>query len=479
MVQTHEDNLIAGVPEWGIEPVPPQLRRFGPFDAFVLWFNLGISLLLPIVAAFLVPGLSFWEAALATLVGVVIGNLMLGYAGRIGAATGAPAMVLYRPSLGQGGSYAATVLNVLQNVGWGAFELIVIGSAAAAISRRLFGVEIRWAWTILFGAIVTLMAVGGPLLVVREWLRRYAIWMVLAASIYLTGYVLAAGRFGLIVHAHGHGMPFWQGVDLVVAMPISWIALAADYTRFGRSARSSFAGAGIGYGMAQTWFYLLGVFLILSKVAPNLADTNAFIAAVVGVPIGVLVMAILAIGEVDKPFANVYSASVSVQNGLPQIGQRRLSVIVGAVCTAIAVVVPLAQYQNFLLLVGAVFVPLFGVQAAHYIVVRRGYSHDDLYGAMPRVRVWGCVCWLAGFAAYNWLNPGTVTWWLNTMKWVFHTMLHAPFPGTASTPWLSASIASFLIAFVLQAAQAVKRSTSETSIRAVAPQTTAPSKSKK
>src|SRR5688500_8082487 len=92
--------------DWGIDPVPPRLQTFGLFDVAALWGNLGISLLLPIVAAFLVPGLSFARALLAIVVGVVIGNVMLGYAGRIGAATGAPAMVLLRPALGRAGSYA-------------------------------------------------------------------------------------------------------------------------------------------------------------------------------------------------------------------------------------------------------------------------------------------------------------------------------------------------------------------------------------
>jgi putative hydroxymethylpyrimidine transporter CytX len=454
-----EDNpdskLIAGVPEWGIEPVPPALRRFGVFDGWVLWFNLGVSLLLPIVAAFLVPGLSFVRAAVAILVGAAIGNLMLGYAGRIGAATGAPAMVLYRASLGRAGSYGPTVLNVAQNIGWGAFELIVIGTAASAVSKRIFGFPARPMWTILFGAIVTLMAVGGPLVVVREWLRRYAVWMVLAASIYLTIYVLTTVPFAALVHARGQGMPFWQGVDLVVAMPISWLPLAADYTRFARSRNVAFAGTGIGYGIAQAWFYFLGVLLILSKVAPNLADAGAFVVAVLAVPLGVIVMTALAIGEVDKPFANTYSAAVSVQNALPRLGQRKLSIIIGAVCTALAVFVPLAQYQNFLLLIGAVFVPLFGVQAAHYAIVRRGYREDDLYGPLPDVRLWGCIAWLCGFVAYNWLNPGTVSWWVSAMKWMF-TTVGAPATGTASAPWLSASIASFVVAFGIEAALALR-----------------------
>jgi nucleobase:cation symporter-1, NCS1 family len=454
--RSSKKRLIGGVPEWGIEPVPPELRRLGTLDGVALWGNLGISLLLPIVAAFLVPGLSFAQAALAIVVGVVIGNLMLAYAGRIGADTGVPAMVLYRPSLGRRGSYGPTALNVLQNIGWGAFELVIIGTAAGAISKRALGVSMRPLWTILFGAVVTLMAVGGPLVVVRRWIRRYAVWLVLASSIYLTVYVLTAVPLSKIVHAHGTGMPFWQGVDLVIAMPISWIPLAADYTRFSRSPRAGFVGTGLGYGIAHAWFYFLGVFLILSGVARTPDNPTAFVAAVLAVPAGLIALGILAVDETDEAFANIYSASVSVQNAFPNIGQRALSIAIGAICTVLAIVVPLVQYQNFLLLIGAVFVPLFGVLAAHYAVVRRGYTTADLYTESSGLRPWGLFAWLAGFLAYNWLNPGTVTWWVSAMHWLFHALASLPFPGASKVPWLSASIASFVIAFAIQSLERLR-----------------------
>jgi nucleobase:cation symporter-1, NCS1 family len=438
-------------PDWGIDPVPQGLRRLSTFDTAALWGNLGISLLLPIVAAFLVPGLSFAQAALAIVVGVVIGNVMLAYAGRIGAATGAPAMVLYRPSLGRRGSYAPTVLNVLQNIGWGAFELLVIATAAAAITDRAFGVSARPIWTILFGALVTLMAVGGPLVVVRRWISRYAIWLVLASTIYLTVYVLTTVPFATFLDAKGDGsLPFWAGVDLVVAMPISWIPLAADYTRFARSKRAGFAGTGIGYAIAHAWFYFLGLFLILSQTATDPSDPTGFVvAAMLAVPLGFVALAILAVDETDEAFANIYSASVSVQNAFPRLSQRKLSIGIGALCTVLAVLVPLVQYENFLLLIGAVFVPLFGVLAAHYAVVRRGYESEELYGDGPKVRLWGIVAWLAGFVAYNWINPGTVTWWTSAMDWVFGTVLSAPTPPS----WLGASILGFVVAFLGQAAR--------------------------
>jgi cytosine/uracil/thiamine/allantoin permease len=111
------------------------------------------------------------------------------------------------------------------------------------------------------------------------------------------------------------------------------------------------------------------------------------------------------------------------------------------------------QYENFLLLIGAVFVPLFGVLAAHYAIVRRGYTTDDIYDSKRRFNAWGCASWLAGFLAYNWVNPGTVAWWTSSMHWLFETLLGGPKPPS----WLGASLFSFAVALTLEAAQRLRR----------------------
>jgi nucleobase:cation symporter-1, NCS1 family len=242
-----------------------------------------------------------------------------------------------------------------------------------------------------------------------------------------------------------------------VAMPISWIPLVADYTRFSRTPRAGGVGTAVGYGIAHAWFYLLGVLLILSNVAKDPGDPTGFVAAVLAVPAGLLALGILAVDESDEAFANIYSASVSVQNIFPKLSQRKLSIGIGAVCTGLAIAVPLVQYENFLLLIGAVFVPLFGVLAAHYAVVRRGYDPEAIYAPRASIRVWGIVAWVAGFLVYNWLNPGTVTWWVSAMDGLFAGLLHAPFPAAASVPWLGASVASFVAAFAIQGAERLAR----------------------
>src|SRR5437763_16649235 len=105
-------------PAWGIQPVPDRLRVLGLVDTMLLWGNLSISLLVIVLGAFLVPALSLKTALLAILVGAVAGNLLLALAGLIGRDGRVPGMVLLRAPPGRRGSYAPTVVNVAQNLGW-------------------------------------------------------------------------------------------------------------------------------------------------------------------------------------------------------------------------------------------------------------------------------------------------------------------------------------------------------------------------
>ena len=264
---------------WGIEPVPDRLRVLGLLDHGLLWGSLGVSLLVIVVGALLVPALSLRDALLAILLGSVIGNVMLAAAGLIGADARVPGMVLLRAPLGRVGSYAPTVLNALQCWGWATFELIIIATAAAALSDELFGVGARWAWTLVFGAIAAVLAVLGPVSVVRRLLRRFAVYIVLASLLYLSWWAASEADFSALWNAEPEGgMSVWIGMDLVIAITVSWVPLIPDYTRFSRDRRSAFVGPGVGYFVAATWMLVLGVFLVLTR---GLSDPAGLPATVV------------------------------------------------------------------------------------------------------------------------------------------------------------------------------------------------------
>ena len=195
----------------------------------MLWADLGISFLVMVVGMFLVPGLGLGRAFIAILVGALIGNLLLGLTATIGSDTGLPTMVLLRPVLGLRGSYAPSLLNVLQLIGWATFEVIIMAQAAHTLSGRFFGGSSYLDWAIFFAAITTLMAVGGPVLVVKQWLEKFAVWAVLLSTIWLTYAAITSYDLGGLFAKPGTGeTSFWLAVDLVAVMPISWAPLVAD-----------------------------------------------------------------------------------------------------------------------------------------------------------------------------------------------------------------------------------------------------------
>ncbi|HKP19323.1 MAG TPA: cytosine permease [Gaiellaceae bacterium] len=420
----------------GIEPVPERLRILGLTDTFLLWTNLGISLLVLVLPGFF--DLSLGDALLATLVGGLIGNTMLAVAGLIGADGRVPTMVLQRAPLGHRGSYLATALNVLQCFGWAIFELIVIATAAGLLCDKLFGFRATWMWTLLFGALTTALALLGPIGFVRRYVRKVAIWAVIASLAYLTWWILDGAGGHHVWSSEGHHGSFWAAVDIVIAVTVSWAPLVADYTRFSRDRKSAFFGVGFGYLLPTLFQFGFGSVLVLSRVVdPNKPELILTAIAGGGLAAALCLLA-LTVDETDEAFANVYSAGVSLQNLVPKVPQRLLLAVSSVIATGGALLIDLRNYQTFLSLLGSFFVPLLGVLIADWLVSGARYTSDRFFAA-PAVRPAQVAAWLVGFGLYQWLYPNGPSWWLSL---IHHDT--APFDVTASLP-------SFGAAFVLSA----------------------------
>ncbi len=412
------------------EPPP---RTLGFRSTLGLWGNLGISLLLPVAATFVVlPGRPLGVTILAIAVGAVIGSVLLGLGAAAGAGEGVPAMVLLRGLLGCRLSYLPTVLNVAQCVGWATFEIVVIAEAAS----RALGTP-RWPFALAAGVLATVMAVR-PLRAVRM-LARYAVWLALAAIGYLFVQVLAQP---LPAFTEGGASSFWTAVDIVIALPVSWFPLDADYTRHVRGPNPAFVGAAVGYGLATVALFTLGVLALAAYGKAGLDVVGALLA----VPLGVVAIVVLLVVEVDEAFANVYSTAVSVQNFAARLDRRVLAVIVGVVSTVLALTFDITAYEAFLFLIGAVFVPLVGVFVVAYQLMRsRAWDVSDTARARPLL----LLPWAAGFVAYQLTLPtyfegpgaGWTAWWTARQ----HALGIDPNNG-----W-SASLVSLAVAMVLTA----------------------------
>ena len=411
------------------EPVPQALSLL---DQFGLWGNLGVSLLGFTGAIFVLqpggagtPELSLAAALAAIAVGTLLGTVPLALAGLPGAQTGAPAMVLLRGLFGARLSYLPTVLNILQCLGWGVFELVTIATAAHTVAPALP----RSAYVLIAGLATALLTVR-PLGAIRV-LRKYATSAVLIVLCYLFVQLI---RHPLPGFTHGTWSGYWAATDTVVAVAISFAPLAADYTRHSRSPRAAFAGTLAGDGTTQVLCYVIG---LLALVTVAHGDPDQIYGAFIALPVGALAFAILAVRELDQAFANVYSTAVSTQNLRPLWDRRVLAGTIAALTTAGALWLNISDYENFLVLIGSVFVPMTAVLVTDYFVVSR--RRWDL-SAAARSRWLMLLPWAAGFVTYQLINPGYVSWWASAWTSFGHAI------GFTAASWMSASIFSFAVA---------------------------------
>ena len=407
-------------------------RTLSTVDQLGLWGNLGVSLLgfaggLAILQPSGVAPLSMPAAVTAIVTGSLLGGIVLGVTLLLGARTGAPAMVLMRGLFGAKASVIPTVLNIAQCLGWAVFELVVISGGLQALTR---GHLPSWCTVLIAGAVTTALTIR-PLGAIRV-LRKYVSVLVVVALIVLA--------WGLLRHPIGAVSGSWSGfllaVDAAVALTVSFVPLGADYSRHSRTGRGAFLGGFVGYGVAQIACLLIGVVAL----AQLQQDPDGIYSLFLSLPLGTAAFAVLVIRETDQSFANVYSTAVSIQNLRPHWDRRVLTVLIGAAITVAALTIDIGQYQSFLYLIGAIFIPLSGVLVAAWVRTR-GVGWDT--STTARVRPAMLIAWAVGFCAYQVINPGSINGWSDMWTSIGQT-LH-----TLGHPWLSASVTSFVVALAL------------------------------
>ena len=426
----------------GIEPIPIEERNLGGWDFFLLWAGAAISLAEIWAGSLMVPlglGLGLW----AILLGHLIGNTPFALGGLMGSRWGIPSMVSVRPSFGIRGSYFAAALNVIQLVGWTAVMLIVCGQAADAISK-FYGFSNLNLWIILSGVITTLWAVVGHRF--WKWLQRISVLVLLILCIVLTYIVFQEYGWGMLSQIpRKKDFPFMVGMDLVIAMPISWLPLVSDYSRFATDLKRNFWGTWIGYFIVSSWMYLIGLMATLATQSPDPSGVVMNLMLKFGWAIPALI--IILFSTFTTTFLDIYSTAISGLNIFPKLGERTGIWIGGILGIIVAIIFPtLLNYEHFLLFIGAMFCPLFGIVLVDYFLIRRGvidledlYKREGKYWFSKGINPLAIIAWAIGFGIYLGFSP-------MLMEKVLQVKAAFPWPLGSSLP--SMILAGFIYWFL-------------------------------
>ena len=404
-LQNHKNTMSADQ-NTALTPLPAAERSFGFNDHAALWLSLGVGLLVMQIGAYLVPAVGPQQAAIVIVLGSILGAGMLAWTAKLGCDTGLSSSGLMHATYGSSFAKLPVLLNIVQLVGWTTFELVVMRDGAAAIARQA-GFAAAWlpfAATLALGALLVALMSGSMTRLVRKFIGRFGLPLVIASLLWLTWQFLgkaSAQGLGAIWNKPGTGgMSSMQALDLVIAMPISWLPLVADFARHGLNGRSALRGTWLGYAVANIWCYSLGVLIAITTPSTDL------VAALLLAQGGLIALGLILIDEVDNAYGDVYSGAVAGHSLKPSWSVRNIGIGFATVCTGLAMVLPMHALEPFLLMLSSVFIPLYGVILARLV----GKTNVGALVTERPVNYSAVLIWFSGVVFYHLMSKMAPAW---------------------------------------------------------------------
>ena len=360
--------------------------KLGFWTFVFLWFGASVSVAEILTGGLLAP-LGFKTGILIILLGHLIGTGIFVLGGIIGTKERIPAITSTNISFGVYGTYLFSILNVLQLIGWTAIMIRSGANSVNLITQSLWNFDNLTVSSLAIGALILLWISFGKTGIKK--LNTAAVLLLFALTIILGTVIFKDSN--LLSKAGDGSMSFGSALELNIIMPLSWLPLIADYTRFARSTKSGAYGSFLGYFIGSSWMYIIG---LGAAIVSNNADPSA---AMLAANLGFTALGIVMLSTITTTFMDVYSAGVSFLNIMPKLKGKTIGIIMSIIGTLIALILPMESYVGFLYAIGSVFAPLFAILITDYFIIKKNTKIE------PNTLVnWGAaLVWVAGIIIYH------------------------------------------------------------------------------
>jgi purine-cytosine permease-like protein len=416
----------------GINVITGAERKGNPRDLFWPWFAANVSVLGLSYGSFVLGfGISFWQALVVGLVGIVVSFVLCGFIAIAGKRGSAPTMVLSRAAFGVRGNKLPAAISWLLTVGWETV-LIVLATLATATVFRHLGWGGGTGTEVVALIVVVALTIGGGVLGFDAIMRMQTVITVVTGVLTIVFIALVAGRIHWSAVSALPGGSVQQLIGALVFMMtgfgLGWVNAAADYSRYlPRDSRGRAVAGWTAFGSSLAPVFLLLFGLLLAGSSTKLSSSIA------ADPIGALTVllptwflvpfAIVAVlGLVGGSVLDIYSSGLALLTLGLRVPRYAAALIDGTIMilgTVYVVFVAgnfLAQFEGFLITLGVPIAAWCGVMLADIALRRRDYSEPELYDPAGR---YGGVRWLpAGLVvigtALGWgLVTNAAAGWLN------------------------------------------------------------------
>jgi purine-cytosine permease-like protein len=418
---------VTDVEQHGIDTIPDAERTSGPFDLFRIQFGGANTFATVILGTFpVLLGLSLVQAVLATILGVLVGALILMPMGLFGPRTGTNNAVSSGAHFGVRGRVLGSFLSLLTAIAFYSISVWVSGDAIVGAATRLFGVGdsdlLRGIIYAVLGALVIVVVIYG-----YQFMLLVNKVVVLANTVlFLLGIVAYASVFdfgydpGPDAYALGGFWPtFILSALIVMGNPISFGAFLGDWSRYIPAGTPSgrLMGATLLGQLATLVPFFFGV-----GTATLVTGDDYVVGLIQASPLwyAVLLIVVAFLGGMSTGVTSLYGTGLDFSSVFPRLNRVQASLFIGTLAFLFILVGRLAfdLLGSVNAFIGAIVIcttPWMIIMTIGY-VVRRGYYSP------PDVQV------------FNQGRTGGRYWFDNGINW------------RGITAWIPAAIAGLLFA---------------------------------
>src|SRR5690242_16550061 len=384
----------------GINVIAEEERKGTPRQLFWPWFGANVSVFGLAYGSFLLGfGISFWQAIVAGVVGIVVSFLLCGLIAIAGKRGSAPTLVLSRAAFGVNGNRAPSLLSWIITVGWET-ALVSLATLATAQVFDQLGWSGGTATKLVALLVVAALVVGGGVLGFDVIMRVQTVITWVTGILTVVYIVLVADHMDWSTVS---GLPSGSTAAFIGALVLAmtgygfgWVNAAADYSRY-LPRRASTAGV---VGWTTFGGALAPVVLLIAGLL--LAGSDSKLSSAIGFdPIGALgtilptwflvpFIVVVVLGLIGGALLDIYSSGLSLLAAGLRVPRPVAASIDGTlmVIGTIAVVFFadsfIGPFQGFLITLGVPIAAWCGIFLGDLAMRRGDYAEPDLFDARGR-----------------------------------------------------------------------------------------------
>lgn len=379
------------------------------WEVFMIRFGGVVCLPLLMTGAVLGYGMTVRDAILATILGVVILEIVSFLVGVAGALEGMSTSFLARwTGFGQLGSSLIGFIIAISCIGWFGIQNSIFAKGLIAALGSKINFQLM---ALITGLGITIIVVYGYRML--SYTANIAVPAFLLALLYATYKMIGNFNMAEILSSSPPGPPLSIGVAATIVAGGFMVGaiVTPDLSRYNRNTKDVFWMTLLSLLLGEVLINFLGAAMShavkSSDIVTIMYDLGGWLAAIL------VIFSTIKINDL-----NLYAASLGITNFLDaafglKVNRGTATLVIGALGTVLSILGILDRFMSFLVLLGVAVPPVGGIMVVDYFILKRfrkELEESRLENSLPavseRLNPVALLAWLIGFLVGYFIKSG-------------------------------------------------------------------------